>query len=719
MLSPVTMRGQARNVTKMHPENATARHPTRRQTWTLSVLLAAVFAVKTAVLLQLRNHPLLAPDAGLDTTAYVQLANKVLDGDLWLGPGLYYVSPLYIYFLAAALALFHSFTAVRFAQIVLGAAAVAGVFVMTQEWFGRRAAWIAAALAGLTGVFTFYEVLILQSSIDVCLTSLGLSALALGLNRGRNTWIAAAGIVLGIQTLNRPNVLLAGLGVCCALLVCRRLRPALLLAAGLALGVSPAFVRNAVVAHQWSVLSSHGGLNFYIGNSSTATGFYHPVPGIMPTIGGQETDARRVAERAVGHALSDSEVSSYFYGLGRDWILGHPFDAAGLFARKLAYVFNAAHVALPHSYPFYAHDERTLLRFLAVGPWLLIPLGLVGLVLCAPGRHRAAYLAWTAFVPAYAAAVAIFFVAERYRLPLLVPLAAGAGAAIDRAVTLGKRHQYRKLSIGAVTVAMMLLFVNWPLGLDDGRWQEGVRLAQRLVILHRYDEADAWVRRLELREPASGATEHDIGAQLLVQREFARAVPHLQRAILRGYDGPTIDYEVGTALLETGDASGAVAHLRRAVDSGLQTETPLAGLAYARALQATGDRAGTVIALRRLRLPEDDADAWTRAGRLAVSAHAPEDAEPFFAHAAAIRPDDAAVRQQHGLNLLVLERIPEAARELEAASRLDPRDPDTLSRLAYCELKLGRVGDARAHASAALALNPGDRLARELLRAAS
>jgi Flp pilus assembly protein TadD len=48
--------------------------------------------------------------------------------------------------------------------------------------------------------------------------------------------------------------------------------------------------------------------------------------------------------------------------------------------------------------------------------------------------------------------------------------------------------------------------------------------------------------------------------------------------------------------------------------------------------------------------------------------------------------------------------------------RLDPNNADSLSGLALCELKLGRLADARAHATAALAINPDDPLARGILR---
>src|SRR5688572_23974285 len=102
--------------------------------WPVAVL-ALAFVPKLIVLFQLRNHPLTQPDAGLDTTAYVDLATQVLAGNVGLGPGVYYVSPLYIYFLAAGLAVFDSFTAVRVVQILLGTASVGFIYLTAREWF--------------------------------------------------------------------------------------------------------------------------------------------------------------------------------------------------------------------------------------------------------------------------------------------------------------------------------------------------------------------------------------------------------------------------------------------------------------------------------------------------------------------------------------------------------------------------------------------------------
>src|SRR5205085_3181352 len=137
-------------------------------------------------------------------------------------PGLYFVSPFYIYFMALTLGAFGSFTALRVIQIALGTASVACIFLMTREWFGETAAWIAAVLAVLTGLFTFYEVLILQSSVDAFLTSAALYFLSRGFlppkggshgdpqkdrvaSAFRRKELFLAGLFFGLQTLNRPN----------------------------------------------------------------------------------------------------------------------------------------------------------------------------------------------------------------------------------------------------------------------------------------------------------------------------------------------------------------------------------------------------------------------------------------------------------------------------------------------------------------------------------
>ena len=154
----------------------------------LFLLLLFAFALKAAVLARFVSHPLLQPAGDLDSGVYARLAADVSRGDLLLrgpGPVPYFVSPLYIYVLAAIHALTAgSLLAVKLVQIALGTAAVGFVFGTARRLFGDRAALAAGILCALTGFMTFHEILVLQAALDPFLTALCLYLLAVGLTSG-------------------------------------------------------------------------------------------------------------------------------------------------------------------------------------------------------------------------------------------------------------------------------------------------------------------------------------------------------------------------------------------------------------------------------------------------------------------------------------------------------------------------------------------------------
>ena len=692
---------------------AVARSQRRR----LAGALALVFVLKLVVMLQLNDHVLTQPDAGLDTTAYAGLADRVLTGDVGLGPGLYFLSPLYIYFLAAVLAIGHSFTAVRLVQIALGTTGVALVFITADEWFGRRAAWLAAAFATLTGVFTFYESLILQTALDPFLTAAALTCLTLGLRRADDRWLAFAGLAFGIHACNRPNVAAPAVVIALLLAAARRWRAAAAFSIALATALAPVTIRNIVVSGYWSpVTASHGGLNFFIGNNAGADGTFHAVADVTPDIRGQQEDTRRVAERATGHALDDAGVSSFFYQRGWTWIREQPSAAARLFARKLSLMFSAKYLWLNYSYPFFAHDERTLLRVLVVGPWLLIPVGLVGLVIAAPPGQRSAYLIWTSFVPIYALAVAVFYVSDRYQLPMLIPLCAGAGAAVDALASAAFAQRWARLAISGAAIGALLLLVNRPLAYDEGIAEERTRMAERLVTLGRYDEAGQWADRAEQAHPRPGEVRFRVGQRLVAQNQSTAAIAYFRRALTLDPNQPVVEYALGETLLEAERPRDAIAPLRSALEGGVHADQ--AGYDLVRALGASGEREEAIRVLEQVRpAREDDAGRWVALSRLAVQLQEPRLAQAFARKAIALRPDLAAAHGQLGDGLNLEGRWGDAARELDEAIRLDPHSAAPHVGLAVADANMGRLADARIHVEEALRLDPGSEAARRVQQA--
>ena len=662
---------------------AAARVPLGPGMWTAAAVVVAL-GVRLVVLYQLQGHPLLRPSAVLDDAEYLRLAQRAAAGDWALGPGAYHVSPLYIYFLAVVFRV--SGAVALHAQVVqalLGAAAVALVAVCARRLVSPGAAVVSAFLAALAGVLVFHEVLLLQSALDPFLAALALERLAAALERPSTVRHLAAGAAFGLLGLNRPNALLAlALVVVAALVTARSRRAAafaLTLAAGGVLALAPVAVRNRVVTGEWLLVASHGGLNFAIGNSATADGAYQAPAGVAPTIEGQAADTRRLAEAAAGRSLTDAEVSGHFYGQGWSWIRGHPGAAARLFAKKLLLTLSAVELPLNYAYAYWSRDEPTLLRVLVVGPWLLVPLGLAGLFV--PWRVEArARIVWASFVPAYAVAVAVFFVASRYRLPLVVALCVTGGAAAEwlfRAASARRAERWRAV---AAAFVVGVVVAHWPWRMDDGLAHERTERLVHLVAEGRHDEARALLARTAPIHRDPGLLHYRVGRAWLDAGQNDAAAAELEQSLAAVPAQGEVHLALGQALLRSNKPAEAAIHLERARAAGAFLDVAGLDLARARLAEGQPEAARAAVAATPI-LADTDLPTITALGVLAVN----------------------------------LKDLATARRFLEEARRRAPESGDVHYNLALLSLREGRIDEARALARRALELDPASSAARSLL----
>ena len=678
---------------------------------------AAAFFVKAVVLAQLCNHPLLQPHGELDTAYYVTLSQRIASEGVFAPIGAFFVSPLYVYFLAAVFAARGSLLAAQLVQIALGAVAVGLLFATARHWFGERAALVAAGLAILTGIFAFNEVLILQSALDPFLVSCALYALTRTTAGGGTGAFAAAGASLGLFALNRPNALV--FAVAAAAVVCwqARFKRAAVLVASLLAVLAVNAARNYAVSGDAVLIASHGGLNLYIGNHDRADGTYTPVPGITPSIAGQATDSRRVAESSTGRSLSPGEVSSYFAWRAFDWVIGHPADALRLWIRKIRILLNRVDVPLNYSYAFYAQEPFSFLRVLAIGPWLLLPFGLLGLLWPALRKNRHGYWVWAMFVPVYGAAVVLFFVTDRYRMPLFVPLCATSGAALVRCFDLVRARQFNLLLRPAAALAMASLVVFSNLGLDNGIGGEQTRQAVWLVEQGSFDEARRYVEQVSHDHRHPGVLRYSVAQALLDAARPDEAATLLFEANAIDGPRPAIRLALGEALIKTGRATEAVGHLEAAYDSGYDIN--VTGPLLVRALVLAG-RPGD--AVRRLSaMPDSAAGASVESaldfGTLALEHNAMRDAIRWLQIAVQQAPDRAEAHEKLGLAIFLNGAPPNARPYLERAIRLDPGSASAHLNLAAVYAELGRFAEARNHALEALRLDPAETRAADLVKA--
>lgn len=707
------------------------------------VLLGAALAVKAIGLLQLGHHPLLQPHGDLDTARYVDLARQVASAGPLAVPEPFFLSPLYVYFLAAVFSIRDSLLLARIVQVLLGTAAVGFVFATARQWFDVRVARLAAVLALLTGLFTFSEILILQAALDPFLVAAALYFVSRTQFKSGAAPLLLAGATLGLFALNRPNALAYGLAAAVLIGLASRgpgprddravrlgvpLRRAALVLASLLAVLAANALRNYLASGEAILISSHGGLNFYIGNNAEAEGIYQRVPGISGSIAGQVHDATRVAEAAEGRPLSASEVSAHFYRQAWAWIAGHPADALILFGRKIATLLNRIDVPLNYSYAFYSRDESTVLRLLVVGPWLLVPLGLVGLLLGArtPEARRIAgatgsrlsYWTWASFVPIYGLSVAAFFVSDRYRMPLLVPLAILSAQALVWMADRLRARQFAELAAAVLAVMLAGAFVGQDLGLDDGMGGERARKTNALIQQGSYEEARAYASRAVEGLPYPGVFHFQVGEELAAAGRYEEAIDELQAALAIDRDQPAIHLTLGQALLLAGRADAAVPHLTEATDAAFRPEVSAPWLV--RALAAAGRRGEAVEALAGL------ADAVvaaagpataTEIGSLALDLQAPAPAERWLREAVRQAPDAANAQERLAVALLLQRRPAEALAPLERACRLAPSNASARLNLAVVYAELGRFDEARAAAQEAARLDPSEPRAAALLKA--
>ena len=735
-----------------------------RNQWPLALAaLSGVFVVKLAVLLTLGHHPLLVPAGELDGAYYLHFARQVAAGDWALGDAAsffgrpapaFFMSPLYIYVLALFLKVGGgSLEAARFGQIVLGTAAVGLIGLTAGRWYGTRAGWIAGALACFCGLFTFYEILMLPAALDPFLTALDLFVLTWAIKAGfafrqagdgsglrharpvegdgsayrraRPVPFLVAGVVLGLHALNRPNmvIVLGGLAVvlvavCLVRLADRDRRsealPALGAAVALVLGavlvISPVTYRNWRVSRELVPISSGAGWSFLAGNGPQADGTYAPPLNLDPTIAAQWIGGAEMVRKATGRDPSARTVSGYFLGQASEWIRSHPGEALRLLARKTRYALSATFVTLNHSFPFFARDLRGPLTALAVGPALIVPLGLVGLVLARP-RGRSGYWLWALFIPLSILSVAVFYVAARYRLPFQVALtvAAGGGAAwmIDRLLD----RAWQPLGVAVLATAALAAIVVWPTGLDDGRAEEQVRMGMSEIQAGRTAEGEAWILRAAPRYGYPGVVHVRVGQLYESQDQAAAALVHYEKAAELDPGDASLQFVIGRALFSAGKDQEAMVRLERA-RAGRERDGATRLLVLALTRQGRHDDANRVV--RDL-----DPNRWTadvarefagavgQLGRVDLSIPAWRRAAEAGGHAHDY--------DRLGLAWVVVGHRTEAIAAFSEAVRRDPMSAPIRLNYAVSLAAGGRPDLARREALASLTLDPSYSRAKQFL----
>jgi tetratricopeptide (TPR) repeat protein len=381
-----------------------------------------------------------------------------------------------------------------------------------------------------------------------------------------------------------------------------------------------------------------------------------------------------------------------------------------LFARKIWYALSATFLSMNHSYVFFARELTGPLSFLVVGPALLVPLGLVGLIFARP-RERRGYWLWAAFVPLSMLSVALIFVAARYKLPYQMALAGFAGAAISAGIDLVRERRWSALAWPAVVLAVLTAVAVYPTRLDDGRVEEIVRMGLTDIQNGKVAEGEAWVQRAIARNAPAGLIHVRVGQIYETLSKPGEAIAHYKQALVTDPKEPAVHFVLGRAYFASGDLSAAVRELAGA-RVGPQQDAASRLLVIALAKAGRHEETNTVIHdLDPRRWNADQsrqfAAAIAEAGRVDLSIAA-------WQRAAEVS-NEAMDYERLGLAWALLGRNAESLVALGDAVKRDGSTPSLRLNYAVALASAGRIAEAKAECEAALRLDPNYENAKGLL----
>ncbi len=432
------------------------------------------FLVRLVYLLELSQQPGFSVPM-VDEKWHWEWAHEILQKSFW-GEGAYFRAPLYPYFLALLVKITaSSIFWVKFLQIFLCCGTAIFLYRLADRLFGEKAALVSGLIYAFYGTLVFYETMFLIPVLFLFFLVWGMDRLIAYRESGSlKTWLVT-GLLFGLATISRPNVLLVipflmlwvylthqkpvRFGTC--------IKPPLALLAGVIIVLTPVIVRNIIITGDFILVSSQGGVNLYLGNNEYANGLSM----VMPEVELDESISWRqfipltkaAAEKEAGKELSEAEISSFWTRKAISFIVHNPGKFAGLVWKKTVYLLDG----FENSDNSDIYDQRNKSLLFSLLVWkrplffpfgILLPLTIVGVYLRRNDFSR--LLPLYIFIVAYSPSIVLFLVTARHRLPLLPFMIVIAAAGLTRLAGGLKKIGSKKLGLSIVLFIVAALLVN-------------------------------------------------------------------------------------------------------------------------------------------------------------------------------------------------------------------------------------------------------------------
>jgi tetratricopeptide (TPR) repeat protein len=608
-------------------------------------------------------------------------------------------------------------------------------FLLGRALFGRAAGLLLAAFGAAYWAFLYFEG---ELQAPVLIQTL-LLLLLLGMHRwsvrGSLGTAIAAGVCVGLLALVRANALLlvpaAALwmvGVGAKRGQGRRAvaHAGVFLLFGL-LAISPATLRNAIVANDFVLISSNGAINLYIGNNEESDGVTPRIPELQRWTGmsgwswfSYDRIVRGIS-RQEGRELSYSEASAFFVSRALDFVKQKPGDFGKLCLKRARLFWGPDEISNNKAIRFEKANSATLKW--SPGFPLVLALALAGLTLFFLDRRRRevvpegeaagpTLVLVGLFLLLYFLSFVPFLAAARFRVPLL-PLVFVFGAyGLSRLPALVSSRAWGRFAGGAaVGIAVFFLLGASRLESEvDEAWWHTDR-ANALVKAGQPEAAlDEFHAALAANPGYIDAHVH-MAQTLIGQQRYDEAVPHLVQVLMNRPYRNDLRMQLGSIFMEQGQHARAaqVFQVGVQVDPGI----PEGYFELGRALTEAGQYEEGLEAFRRsLELSPDQAEAHLNAGIALSRLGRPREAIATYREALEIDPFLATAHYNLGNSLQEVGALEEAIEAFLEAIRIEPKYAEAIINLGNLNNEQGRYEEAVSWFEKAIAIDPGHRTAQ-------
>lgn len=576
----------------------------RRELIVLTGILFLGFFIRGLYLFEIINNPDFST-LDLDASFNDYWARALATGD-WTVPEPnddpminttpYQRFPGYPWFLATVYwFLGQSDLAARIVQMLLGTGNCLLAFFLGKKWFGSTVGLIFAWLMSFYWIFIYFEGELYATVLTVFFALLLISSLSLWIEKTGFFRCAVTGFILGFFALTRANILIFVPVVIAwfAWISYRRKNwrpfpPAVIgLLLGIIITILPITISNYVVAKDFVVISSYGGLQLTIGNNALADGVNPTIPHLKEMTGLTSWSPYeyprivRSLEKKLGKTLKYSEASAYWTKEAIRYIRGHPWETLKLTFRKAVLFWGPREISNPIEI-HYARLNSPVLRNIPGNFPFVLSLSIAGILILffdlkSKKRYRETALPSSEmqvevfvlillFIAAYFISFLPFLVSARFRAPLIPFLLLFGSYALYCIAKLAVSLDFRKLVrwLFILTVAYVLSSINFSgYEPDLARWH--YHLGTAYLKKNQNDNAVKELTKALRSKPNYPEAHNNMGFVLVKQGKLDKAVRHYLEAVRINPDYAKAHNNLGFALALQNKLDMAITHYSKAL----------------------------------------------------------------------------------------------------------------------------------------------------------